>query len=97
MDAIRFSEYSHNKLELRKMQEKDPNTRPVYTWYVNCNHPHGNSVILESLETRYYWVLWDSLRLLDGLLYRRFLQKHRTSNVLQFIVPKCLRRHNAVT
>ena len=46
---------------------------------------------MESPETRHYWILWDSLKLVDGLLYKQFLKKDGTGEFLQFLVPKCLR------
>ena len=86
-----FSESIHSKTELRKMQDRDPDIGPIYRWVTTGNRPHSNDITMESPETRHYWILWDSLKLVDGLLYKQFLKKDGTGEFLQFLVPKCLR------
>ena len=46
---------------------------------------------MESTETRYYLLLRESLRLIDGLVYREFHKKVGTGKILQFLVPQLLR------
>ena len=73
------------------MQENDPDIGPIYRWVTTGNRLHGNDATLESPETRHYWILWDSLSLVDGLLYNQFLKKDGTGVFSQFLAPKCLR------
>ncbi|MCG8045846.1 MAG: RNase H-like domain-containing protein [Candidatus Thiodiazotropha endolucinida] len=91
LPGITFSESVLSKSQMKKLQENDPNIGPVYKWYSNGNRPHGNEATRQSPETRYYWILWDSLRLVEGLLYKEFQKKDGTGKYLQFIVPKGLR------
>ena len=90
-NGFRFSESIHSKSELKSMQEKDPDIGPIYRWVTTGNRPHGNDVTMESPESRHYWILWDSLRLVDGLLYKQFLKRDGTGEFSQFLAPTCLR------
>ena len=90
-NGFKFSESIHSKSGLKSMQEKDPDIGSIYRWVTTGNRPHGNDMTLESPETRHYWILWDSLRLVDGLLYKQFLKRDGTGDFLQFLAPKCLR------
>ena len=40
---------------------------------------------------RHYWILWDSLLLKDGLLYRKFPKKDGSGEYTQFVVPRSLK------
>ena len=91
-EGFSFSEITHSKSDLRKMQEQDQNIGPLYRWLVTGKRPTLSDVQMESTETRYYLLLWESLRLIDGLVYREFHKKDGTGNFLQFLVPWLLRR-----
>ena len=74
------------------MQEQDQNIGPLYRWSVTGKRPTLSDVQMESTETRYYLLLWESLRLIDGLVYREFHKKDGTDKFLQLLVPQLLRR-----
>ena len=75
-DGFNFSEITHSKSDLRKMQEQDQNIGPLSRWLVTGN----------------YLLLWVSLWLIEGLVYREFHKKDGTGQFLQFLVPQLLRR-----
>ena len=45
----------------------------------------------KSPADRHYWILWDSLLLKDGLLYRKFPKKDGSGEYTQFVVPRSLK------
>ena len=87
-----FSEITHSKSDLRKMQEQDQNIGPLYKWLVTGKCPILSDFQMKSTETRYYLLLWESLQLIDGRVYREFHKKNGTGIFLQFLVPQLLRR-----
>ena len=74
------------------MQEQDHNIGPLYRLLVTGKRPISSDVQMESTETRYYLLLWESLQLIEGLVFREFHKKDGTGNFLQFLVPQLLRR-----
>ena len=54
------------------MQEKCQNIGPLYKWFVVGRRPALNDIQMESTEIRYYLLLWDSIWLIDGVVYREF-------------------------
>ena len=49
--------------------------------------------ILPARQRRFYWRCWDSLKLEDGVLFRKFDRKDASGNHWQFLVPRCLREY----
>ena len=52
--------------------------------------PTLSDVQMESTETRYYLLVWETLRLNVGLVYRDFHKKDGTGQFLQLLVPQLL-------
>ena len=71
------------------MQEQDHNIGPLYRRLVTGKRPISRDVQMESTETRYYLLLWESLRLIEG----EFHKKDETGKFLQFLVPQLLRKN----
>ena len=81
-EGFNFSEITHSRSDLGKMQEQDQNIGPLYRWLVTGKRPTLSDVQMESTETRYYLLLWESLWLIDGLVYREFHKKDGTDKFL---------------
>ena len=54
--------------------------------------PSSQEMVTPSPVCRHYWILWDSLILKDGILFRKFLKKDNSSEYLQFIVPSSMKK-----
>ena len=51
----------------------------------------GPKVAASSPTTQHYWLYWESLKLIDGVLFHKFSRKDGTGEHTQFIVPRKLR------
>ena len=60
------------------MQEKNRNIGPLYKLFVAGKRPALNDIQMESAETRNNLFLWDSIWLIDGVVYREFHKKDGT-------------------
>ncbi|GBM09400.1 hypothetical protein AVEN_184100-1 [Araneus ventricosus] len=84
--------------EIQKTQLEDPDIRPILEKKLkSANRPSGQEIAQENSARKRYWVLWNSLHLKDGLLYRKwesndgnscrwqicFLIKHRECRVIR--------------
>ena len=83
---------SKSLLELKKMQEEDPDIEPVLKGMTNDRKPSSQDMAVKSPAARHYWILWDSVVLQDGLFCKMFVKKDGTGEHMQFIVPKTLKK-----
>jgi hypothetical protein len=58
------------------MQEKDEDIGPIRQWQKQETRPDIKEIETNSPATRHYWFLWGSLKIIDGLLYKR-ISTHR--------------------
>ena len=82
----------YSNMELKCMQEKDPDIGIILNWKINGNRPYGTTVTASSPETRHYWNYWSSLEIVQGVLCKKFHTQDGNSTYLQFIVPHTLRQ-----
>jgi dUTPase len=79
------------KEEIRDAQTKDEGVGPVLRWFEeSLVRPDWSVVAPCSKVTKVLWAQWDSLRLREGCLYRKWEDVTGESNRLQLIVPKVL-------
>ena len=64
----------------------------IAAWLKAKHRPSQEELGAASPEVKWYCAQWDSLELVDGVVYRRFQRPDGTSKFLQLLVPKCLRR-----
>ena len=76
--------------KIRTAQIQDEEISLVYQWLVQTKRPEWNDVSHLSTNIKYYWALWDSLILQDGLVYRRNFHDAGEATVL--LLPKSLRK-----
>jgi hypothetical protein len=79
--------------ELAKMQEKDPDIRPVLLAFRQNSEekPDWPKISPCSSAAKFYFSDWERLRLHGGALYRIWESKDGTRLVNQFIVPRELK------
>ena len=78
--------------ELRKLQMEDPDIGPIVAAKLEGKRPRSQDMVTHSPATRHYWIIWDSLRLQDGILMKKFLKQDGTEEYQQFLVPRSMRR-----
>ena len=84
-------------------QMQDTNIAPILKAKMEGNKPTSKDMEAEAPETRHYWVIWDTLHLRDGVLYRDRPRRCGEQEVKQVVVPRDLRKqmlsmsHDSVT
>ncbi len=80
---------------LIKSQAADDTIAPVLRWLRAASdrtgRPEWKQLEMSSEDTRTLWAQFDSLELVDGVLYRRFHKVDGSVDHLQLIVPRLLR------
>lgn len=85
-----LSNYTAEELESR--QKGDPDISFVYNHLLKGHkRPSNSEVVHKSPATRHYWVIWDSLRMQHGLLYKECLQKNGLGKYYQLLIPRSLK------
>ena len=59
------------KGELRTKQLEDPHIKPLIEWNIS-GRPEWQEVSCMSPVTKSYWAQWESIEMVDGILYRRW-------------------------
>ena len=67
--------------DLRRKQMEDPDTSPVLKWLEKGIRPVGPEVATSSPATQHYWLYWESLKIIDGVLFQRFYRKDGTGSI----------------
>lgn len=73
-------------------EQLDPEIGPVYDWVKNQTRPDMSEIIMQSLAVRFYWHIFDSLTIQDGLLVKYFHGKDNSGSYLQLVAPEILRK-----
>lgn len=83
-----FAPYS-NEL-IKKKQEEDKDISPVLKWKIEGRRPSSQEVCTCSPATRNYWHYWDSLLVIEGVLYKKFEKKDGSGTFTQLILPRSM-------
>ena len=78
--------------EMKKYQLDDQDIRAVLQVKASGIRPSSQEMVTKSPACSHYWVLWDGLVLVDGILYKRFTKKDGKGNYLQLLIPSALKR-----
>ena len=78
--------------KLSALQAADPDIGPIFTAKIEDSRPTGAIMITRSPASRHYWILWEALEMVNGVLYKRHTKQDGTAEYLQLIVPSSLRR-----
>ena len=100
-DKVILSNYTDTDLSMK--QKEDPDIKFVYESILKgCKRPDSSDTVTKSPAARNYWIIWDSLKMSNGLLYKESLQKNGESKYFQLLVPRSLKKevlgevHNGV-
>ena len=90
--AINLDFHNLTTTSLRQAQEQDEDIRPVILWLErSATRPRWEDVAPQSEITKAYWAQWNSLKLLDGVLYRLWENASGDKITKQLVIPKNLR------
>lgn len=92
-DEISRANWTHtySLTELGRMQDEDASIGPVLRAKRAGVKPKPEDIVAMCPETRHYFMIWDSLRTVDAVVYRSFCKLDQTDNYTQLIVPRVLR------
>ena len=83
---------SYSDLDLAKCQKSDPDIELIYESLLSGRkRPPGVEVAVKSSAARHYWVIWNSLTIKEGMIYKESLQKNGLSRFYQLLVPRKLK------
>lgn len=72
---------------LKELQEQDPDIGPVLLWKLESpTRPKSQDVVFRSPATRNLWLIWESLHVKNGVLYKK-----ARDGRLQLVVPQAIR------
>jgi len=78
---------------LAELQANDPDIGPIVRLRLEqTERPHSDSLISESPFAKRLCSEWDSLEVIDGVVYRRFQYNDGRSDVLQLLLPRVMRK-----
>lgn len=52
----------------------------------------SQDMVIRSSACRHYWILLDSLVVIDKLLFMKFIKQDGTGEYLQFIMPSSMKK-----
>lgn len=77
--------------ELREAQNNDHVIKTVLTWKLNQIKPTWQEISHLSRDHKTYWGQWDRLTVMDGVLYRKWINLTTEETTLQYILPSVYR------
>ena len=78
--------------DLLRLQREDTDIGPIMLAMESGKRPSSQEMVTRSPACRHYWILWDSLVLRDGILFKMLLKRDKTGEYLQFIVPSSMKK-----
>ena len=79
------------EVELSKRQKDDPDIKFVYeNMLKGTKRPESSEAVTKSPAARHYWLIWDSLKMSNGLIYKECFSKKGDSKYFQLLVPRSL-------
>ena len=83
-----MDEYTNE--QIHSLQNQDPDLKPMMTWKEDSEErPKGREVTTASPVTRNLWLLWDSVIIQNGILFRKWYDNSGKTS-LRLIVPRVL-------
>jgi len=78
--------------EIQQLQQQDKDIGFLCKWLLAGRRPSLEELNLVSPDLKSYWMQWDSLLLIDGVVYRSFHQVYGTNKYMQLLVPRSIRQ-----
>ena len=79
---------SQSRSQLQDAQLEDPDIGPILKAKRENQKPCPKDMQTKSPASRHYWVLWDSLKVVDGVLVKVFTKQDLTGTFQQILVPR---------
>lgn len=78
-----------SEIEIRQAQRDDDNLKIVITWLEKgSERPKWSDVSVYNTEVKTLWGKWNQLRLINGILYRNYVEIEINRNTKHLVVPK---------
>ena len=77
----------HSKGQLSKMQENDRDIAFFLNSLRQQSRPTSSDLLLSSPVSIHFANLWDSLVLIDNIVYKKFVKKDDSEECLQLLTP----------
>jgi len=77
--------------EIQQLQQQDKDIGPLGKWLLAGRRPSLEELNLVSPDLKSYWMQWDSLSLINGVVYRSFQRVDGTDKYMQLLVPRSIR------
>lgn len=81
----------NSAVEVAAKQREDSSLEPILEALLSNKKPSSAEMEAASPASRHYWLLWENLRVVDGVLCKSFSKKNGTGEYLQLIAPTSLR------
>ena len=78
--------------QLVEEQMNDLDIGPILSAKKTGIKPTNVEMVTQSPATRHYWIIWDSLESLKGVLFKRFQKANGSDSYCQMVVPRSLKR-----
>lgn len=93
----KFGSVNYTPEKMAKFQQQDPEIGVVVKWLKSdSQRPSREIVVGHSPSVRNYWLNWDLLKLIDGVLFWTFVNNNGDENLL-LVVPKVLQKEILVS
>ena len=76
----------------RSLQMDDKTLKKLILWKEKDSRPAWEEISMLDAELKSLWAQWDRLLLIDGVLYRKWIDPKVKTSVLQLLVPSCMRQ-----
>ena len=100
-DKVILSNYTDTDLSMK--QKEDHDIKFVYESILKGGkRPDSSDMVTKRSAAEHYWIIRDSLKMSNGLLYKESLQENGESKYFQLLVPRSLKKevlgkvHNGV-
>ena len=89
-DKVILSNYTDTDLSMK--QKEEPDIKFVYkSMLKGCKRPDNSDTVTNNPAARNYWIIWDFLKMSNGLLYKESLQKNGECKYFQLLVIRSLK------
>lgn len=76
--------------ELSAMQVRDPDIGPIVEWKRSGQRPEWQDISAMSVVTKAYWAQWESIAMIDEILYRRWEGPYGKEVKYLYLTPKAI-------
>jgi transposase InsO family protein len=78
--------------EMYQLQQTDGGIERLASWLSLQSRPPRDEIGSARADLKSYWAQWDSLRLVNGVVYRAYQRPDGTDKYLQLLIPRSIRQ-----